>query len=101
VSGGTRRSELLDTFPLPVKAKIFRKRRRRRRSRTGPFQRIFAFISVLAVLSLGGFRGSGNRHILNGSSLWKRRARNKRLVILEGKQADSYEKNSDKIKEDK
>jgi hypothetical protein len=98
VSGGTRRRELLDTFPLLVKAKIFEKCRRRRRSRTGPFQRIFTFISVLAILSLGGFRGSGNGHILNGSSLWKRRARNKRLVILEGNQADSYEKNSDKIK---
>jgi hypothetical protein len=54
----------------------------------------------LAVLSLEGFGGSGNRHILNGSSLWKRRARNKELVILEGKQVDSYKKSSDKIKED-
>jgi hypothetical protein len=54
----------------------------------------------LAVLSLEGFRGSGNRHILNGSSLWKRRARNKGLVILEGKQAASYKKNNDTIKED-
>jgi hypothetical protein len=94
------RKELRHTFPLLIKTKVFGKCRRRRRSRTGPFQRIFVFISVLAVLSLGGFRGSGNRHILNGSSLWKRTARNKRLVILEGKQADSYEKNIDKIKED-
>jgi hypothetical protein len=54
----------------------------------------------LAVLSLESFGGSGNRHILNGSSLWKRRARNKELVILEGKQVDSYKKNNDKIKED-
>jgi hypothetical protein len=54
----------------------------------------------LAILSLGGFGGSRNRHILNGSSLRKRRARNKRLVILEGKQAGSSDKNSDKIKED-
>jgi hypothetical protein len=54
----------------------------------------------LAVLSLGGFRGSGNRHILNSSSFWKRRVRNKGLVILEGKQANSYEKNNDTIKED-
>jgi hypothetical protein len=84
-----------------METKVFGKCRRRRRSRSGPFQRIFGFISVLAVLSLGGFGGSGNRHILNGSSLWKRRARNKRLVILEGKQADSYKKNNDKIKEDK
>jgi hypothetical protein len=81
-----------------METKVFGKCRRRRHSRTGPFQRIFGFISVLVVLSLGAFGGSGNRHILNGSSLWKRRARNKRLVILEGKQADSYKKNNDKIK---
>jgi hypothetical protein len=54
----------------------------------------------LDVPSLRGFRGSRNRHILNGPSFWKRRARNKGLVILEGKQADSYEKNNDTIKED-
>jgi hypothetical protein len=54
----------------------------------------------LAILGLRGFRGSGNRHILNGSSLWKRRARNKGLVILEGKQANSYVKNNETIKED-
>jgi hypothetical protein len=101
VSEGTRRSELLDTFPLLVNAKIFRKRRRRRRRRAGPFQRIFAFVSVLAVLSLGGFGGSRNRHILNGPSLWERRERNKGLVILKGKQAKSYKTNNDKIKEGK
>jgi hypothetical protein len=100
VSGGTQRSELLDMFPFLVNAKIFRKCRRRRRRRAGPFQRIFAFVSVLTVLSLGRFRGSGNRHILNGPSFWKRRARYKGLVILEGKQAGSYEKNNDTIKED-
>jgi hypothetical protein len=54
----------------------------------------------LVVLSLGGFGGSGNRHILKGSSLWKRRARCKGLVVLKGKQADNYKKNSDQIKED-
>jgi hypothetical protein len=53
----------------------------------------------LVVLSLGGFGGSKNRHILKGPSLWKRRSRNKRLVILEEKQAESYKKNNDKIKE--
>jgi hypothetical protein len=79
-------------FPLLIETKVFRKCRRRRRSRTGPFQRILGFISVLAVLCLGGFRDSGNRHILNGSSLWKRRVRNKELVILERKQVDSYKK---------
>jgi hypothetical protein len=85
-------------FPLLVNAKIFRKRKRRRHRRAGPFQRIFAFVSVLAVLSLGGFRGSRNRHILNGPSLWERRARNKGLVILKGKQAKSYKTNNDKIR---
>jgi hypothetical protein len=53
----------------------------------------------LAVLNLWGFGGSGNRHILNGSSLWKRRMRNKGLVILKGKQVESYKTNNDKIKE--
>jgi hypothetical protein len=98
VSGGTRRSKLLDTFPLPVNAKIFRKGRRRRCHRAGPLQRIFAFISILAVLSFGGFGSSGNRHILNGPSLWERRARNKGLLILKGKQAKSYKTNNDKTR---
>jgi hypothetical protein len=85
VSGGTRRKELLDTFPFLIETKIFGKCRRRRHSRAGPFQRIFGFISVLAVLSLRVFGCSRNKNILNGSSLWKRRARNKGLVILKGK----------------
>jgi hypothetical protein len=85
VSGGTRRSELLDTFPLLVKAKIFGKCRRRRRSRASSFQRLFGFTFILAVLSLGGFRRSRDRNILNRSSLWKRRAGNKELMILEEK----------------
>jgi hypothetical protein len=55
----------------------------------------------LAVLSLGGFVGSGNGHILKGSSLWKRRMRFKGLVILREKQVDNCKKNSDKVKEDK
>jgi hypothetical protein len=79
-------------FPLLIKDKIFGKCRQRRRSRAGSFQRIFGFLSILAVLSLGGFRRSIDKNILNRSSLWKGRARNKRPVILEGKQADSYEK---------
>jgi hypothetical protein len=54
----------------------------------------------LAVLSLGGFGGSGNGHILKGSSLWKRRARCKGLVILKGKQVDNCQENNDKVKED-
>jgi hypothetical protein len=51
----------------------------------------------LAVLSLGGFGGRGNRHILNGPSLWERR-RNKGLVILKGKQAKNYKTNNDKTR---
>jgi hypothetical protein len=39
----------------------------------------------LAVLNLGGFGGSGNRNILNIPSLWERRARNKKSMILKGK----------------
>jgi hypothetical protein len=37
----------------------------------------------LAVLSLRGFGGCGNRNMWNGPSLWERRARNEELVILE------------------
>jgi hypothetical protein len=44
----------------------------------------------LVVLSLGGFGGSGDGNILNISSLWERRARNKELMILEGKQVASH-----------
>jgi hypothetical protein len=47
----------------------------------------------LAVFSLGGFGGRGNRHILNGPSLWEWRARNKGLMILKGKQAENYKTN--------
>jgi hypothetical protein len=36
-------------------------------------------------------------HILNSPSLWERRARNKGLVILKGKQAESYKTNNDTI----
>jgi hypothetical protein len=70
-------------LPLLIKSKIFGKRRRRRRSRAGSFQRIFGFISVLAVLSFGGFGRSRNRISLNGSFLWQRRTRNKKLVALQ------------------
>jgi hypothetical protein len=86
-------------LPLLIKTKVFGKCRRRRRSRAGPFQRIFGFVSFLAVLNLRGFGGSGNGHILKGSSLRKRRARNKKLVILKGKQAEDYKTNNDKVKE--
>jgi hypothetical protein len=99
VRRSTQRKEPSHMLPLLIKNKVFRKCRRRRRSRAGPFQRIFGFVSFLAVLSLGGFGGSRNGHILKGSSLWKRRARNKKLVILKGKQAKGYKKNNDKVKE--
>jgi hypothetical protein len=58
-----------------------------------PLQRIFAFVRILAILSLGGFGGRGNMHILNGPSLWEWRARNKGLMILKGKQAENYKTN--------
>jgi hypothetical protein len=38
----------------------------------------------LAVLNLRGFGGNENRNILNVPSLWERRARNKRSMILKG-----------------
>jgi hypothetical protein len=85
-------------LPLLVNAMIFRKRRGRRRRRAGIFWRIFAFISILAILNLGGFGGSRNMNILNIPSLWERRARNKKLMIPKGKQAESYKTNNDKGK---
>jgi hypothetical protein len=72
--GGTGRSYFFDTFPLPVHDNVFRKGRRRRRRRTRPFQRILAFISIMAVLSPGGFGGCRNRNMLNVPSFWDRRA---------------------------
>jgi hypothetical protein len=35
---------------------------------------------------------------LNGPSLWERRARNKGLVNLKGKQAENYKTNNDKTR---
>jgi hypothetical protein len=89
VRRSTRRKELCHPLPLLVNATIFRKRRGRRRRRAGIFQRIFAFIYILAILNLWGFGGSRNRNILNISSLWERRARSKKSMILKGKQAES------------
>jgi hypothetical protein len=98
VRQSTQRKKLRHTLPLLVNATIFRKRRGRRRRQAGIFQRIFAFISILAVLNLGGFGGRRNRNILNVPSLWERRARNKKSMILKGKQAESYKTNNDKRK---
>jgi hypothetical protein len=39
----------------------------------------------LAVLNLRGFRGSRDRNILNVPSLWERRARHKKSMILKKK----------------
>jgi hypothetical protein len=36
----------------------------------------------VAVLSLGGFRGRRNMNMLNVPSLWDRRVRNKKSMIL-------------------
>jgi hypothetical protein len=35
---------------------------------------------------------------LNGPSLWERRVRNRGLVILKGKQVESYKTNNDKTR---
>jgi hypothetical protein len=53
---------------------------------------------MLAVLSLEGFGGHRNRHIWNDPSLWERRARNKKSLILKRKQPESYKANKDKRK---
>jgi hypothetical protein len=37
----------------------------------------------MAVLSLRGFGGRRNRNILNVPSFWERRARNKKMMILQ------------------
>jgi hypothetical protein len=52
----------------------------------------------LAILNLRGFGGSRNRNILNVPSLWERRARHKKSMILKEKQAESYKTNNDKRK---
>jgi hypothetical protein len=52
----------------------------------------------LAVLNLRGFRGSRDKNILNVPSLWERRARHKKSMILKEKQAESYKINNDKRK---
>jgi hypothetical protein len=52
----------------------------------------------LVVLNLGGLGGSRNRNILNVPSLWERRARNQKSMILKGKQVKSYKTNNDKRK---
>jgi hypothetical protein len=36
----------------------------------------------MAILSLGGFGGRRNRNMQNGPSLWERRARSKKSMIL-------------------
>jgi hypothetical protein len=52
----------------------------------------------LAVLSLRGFGGCGNKHIWNGPSLWERMAKNKKSMILKRKQPKNYKANKDKRK---
>jgi hypothetical protein len=99
VRRSTRRKKLCHPLPLLVNITIFRKRRGRRHHRTGIFQRIFACISILAVLNLRGFGGSRDRNILNVPSLWERRVRHKKSMILKKKkQAESYKTNNDQRK---
>jgi hypothetical protein len=63
-------------LPLLLKARFFRICRGRRRSGNAFFSRNFGIISVLAFMSLGGFRSSRSRIRLNWPLLWKRRTRN-------------------------
>jgi hypothetical protein len=53
----------------------------------------------LAILNLRGFGGSRDMNILNVPSLWERRARHKKSMILKKKkQAESYKTNNDQRK---
>jgi hypothetical protein len=61
----------------------------------------FGIISVLAVISLGGFRSSRGRISLNWPLLWKRRMRNQILVALQKNQSQNYQQTNAKYKKSK
>jgi hypothetical protein len=52
--------------------------------------RNFSIISVLAFVSLGGFRSSRGRICLNLPLLWNRRTRNQKLVALQKNKPQNY-----------
>jgi hypothetical protein len=77
-------------LPLFIQARIFRNSRERRQSGATLFSRNFGITSVLAIVSLGGFKSSRGRIRLNGTLLWKRRMRNQKLVALQKKLVIKY-----------
>jgi hypothetical protein len=74
LDGGTRGSELFDTFPFLIDNKIFRKCRGRRRRRDNLIFRYFDVISVLIFFSLRGFRNNRSQIRQKRPLLWKGRA---------------------------
>jgi hypothetical protein len=62
---------------------MFGDSRGRRRSRVALLQRSFGFISVLAFVSLGGFRTNRSRINLDWPFLGKMRTRNQNLMVLQ------------------
>jgi hypothetical protein len=88
-------------LPLLIRAWLFRNSRGRRRSGAAFFSVNFGIISVLAIVSLGGFRSSRGRIRLNWPLLWKRRTRNQKLVALQKNQAQSISKQTAKYKKTK
>jgi hypothetical protein len=85
-------------LPLLIQAWLFRNGRGRRRSGAAFFSGNFGIISVLAVVSLGGFKSSRGRICLNWPFLWKRRTRNQKLVALQKNQSQSISKQTSKYK---
>jgi hypothetical protein len=101
LSGGTRRKQLVETLPFLVQAWLFRNSRGRRRSGAALFSRNFGINSVLAIISLRGFKSSRSRISLNKPFLRKRRMRNKKLMTLQKNQSQSISKQTAKYKKTK
>jgi hypothetical protein len=74
LDGGTRGSELFDTFPFLVDNKIFKKCRGRRCRRARLILRYFDVISILIFFSLGGFGNSRSQIRRERPLLWEGRA---------------------------
>jgi hypothetical protein len=88
-------------LPFLIQAWLFRNSKGRRRSGAALFSRNFGIISVLAIVSLGGFRSSRSRISLNRPFLWKRRTRNQKLVALQKNQSENISKQTAKYKKTK
>jgi hypothetical protein len=70
-------------FLFSLQIFVFRVSRGRRHSRFALFSRFFGIISVLALVSLGGFRTSRSRISLDWPFLGKMRTRNQNLMVLQ------------------